>query len=241
MPLDLVHMIHVKAKCFIDARDSLQRFVEDSNSKEEKLMGWSPPRVGWLKLNTDGARKTNSGLAAAGGLLRNHFGDWVAGFSENVGVCSVLGAELWGVVYGLRLAKMKGASKLIIEVDNKQVADMLLQRVATCHKISAMVKEIQDKLYSFHEEVIQHWYREGNRCADLLALYDFSMPPGYYYFEDLSNELMTIITQDKIRVYFLIFVLCNFWAFALLLMKKKKIITIHDQPKVELYCVNSIT
>ena len=128
MPSDPVHMIHVKAKCFIDARDSLQRFVEDSNSKEEKLMGWSPPRVGWLKVNTDGARKTNSSLAAGSGLLRNHFGDWVAGFSANVGVCSVLGVEHWGVVYGLRLAKMKGASKLIIEVDNKKMADMLTSK-----------------------------------------------------------------------------------------------------------------
>ena len=126
----------------------------------------------------------------------------MAGFSANVGVCSVLGAEPWGVVYGLRLANMKGASKLIIEVDNKQVADMLLQRVATCHKVLTIVKEIQGELYGFHEVVIQHWYREGNRCADLLALYGFSMPPGYYYFEDLSNELMTIITQDKIGVYF---------------------------------------
>ena len=146
--------------------------------------------------------EVNSGLAAAGGLLRDHFGDWVAGFSANIGVCSVLGAEPWGVVYGLRLAKMKGASKLIIEVDNKQVADMLLQRVATCHKVSAMVKEIQGELYGFHEVVIQHWYKKGNHCADLLALYDFSMPLVCHYFEDSSNELMTIITQDKIGVYF---------------------------------------
>ena len=93
--------------------------MEDSNSKEEKLAGWSPPRVGWFKLNTDGARKTNSSLATTGGLLRDHFGDWVAGFLANIGVCSDLSAKLWGVVYELRLVKMNCASKLIMEVDNK--------------------------------------------------------------------------------------------------------------------------
>ena len=31
---------------------------------------------------------------------------------------------------------------------------MLLQRDATCHKVSTMVKEIQGELYGFHEVVI---------------------------------------------------------------------------------------
>ena len=30
--------------------------------REEKLVGWNPPPVGWFKLNTDGALKASSGM-----------------------------------------------------------------------------------------------------------------------------------------------------------------------------------
>lgn len=38
------------------------------------------PRLGWLKLNTDGSSKANGAQAAAGGIIRDAKGQWQGGF-----------------------------------------------------------------------------------------------------------------------------------------------------------------
>lgn len=37
------------------------------DQRVEIMVGWTPPRMGWMKLNTDGASYGNPGLASAGG------------------------------------------------------------------------------------------------------------------------------------------------------------------------------
>ena len=61
-----------------------------TNRKVNKWIGWSFPTWPWCKLNSDGACKATS-VAAAGGLIRDHNGQWVAGFGMNLGTCSVTG------------------------------------------------------------------------------------------------------------------------------------------------------
>ncbi|KAL4309954.1 hypothetical protein GQ457_01G030200 [Hibiscus cannabinus] len=49
---------------------------------------WVSPLRDWFKVNVDGARDHSTGLAACGGLIRDHEGRWVRGFARSVGVCS---------------------------------------------------------------------------------------------------------------------------------------------------------
>ncbi|KAH9661420.1 putative ribonuclease H protein [Citrus sinensis] len=56
------------------------------NARIQKWIRWDPPPWPFLCLNTDGARKGN-GEASAGGLLRNCHGNFIHGFSANLGVC----------------------------------------------------------------------------------------------------------------------------------------------------------
>ncbi|KAK8667968.1 hypothetical protein V6N13_105440 [Hibiscus sabdariffa] len=37
---------------------------------------WTPPPMGWYKLNSDGARSLSGGNAACGGVLHDHHGAW---------------------------------------------------------------------------------------------------------------------------------------------------------------------
>ncbi|KAG7593942.1 Ribonuclease H domain [Arabidopsis thaliana x Arabidopsis arenosa] len=70
----------------------------------ERMIGWVALEDGWSKMNTDGASQENPGLATAGGVLRNSAREWCGGFTLNIGRCSALLAELWGVYYGLYTA-----------------------------------------------------------------------------------------------------------------------------------------
>ncbi|KAH9776498.1 proline transporter 2 [Citrus sinensis] len=92
--------------------------------KTERWIYWQPPRWPFLKLNTDGALKS-SGLASAGGLVRNYCGEWVCGFSMKLGSCSIMEAELWGLYQGLKLAWEHGFRLLQVEVDNLGVTQLL--------------------------------------------------------------------------------------------------------------------
>ncbi|KAF7822906.1 reverse transcriptase [Senna tora] len=74
---------------------------------------WTPPPLDWLKLNTDGSC-TNSEIGA-GGLLRDHSGRWISGFSVFIGIGNALLAELWAVFHGLKLASQCQVKNLVVE------------------------------------------------------------------------------------------------------------------------------
>jgi len=56
---------------------------------------------GWRVLNTDGAVKGGTGPAGAGGVLRDDKGEWILGFSEYLGHCTAIKAEIRAALRGL--------------------------------------------------------------------------------------------------------------------------------------------
>ena len=60
----------------------------------EKRISWIRPANSWCKMNTGGASRGNPGLATAGGVLRDEYGEWKGGFAVNIGICSASLAEL---------------------------------------------------------------------------------------------------------------------------------------------------
>lgn len=67
-----------------------------SGGRDEWMM-WTPLYAGKLKLNTNGYRKTTSGMAYAGGLVRDHNGKQIFGFAIEIGQTYIFMAELWGL------------------------------------------------------------------------------------------------------------------------------------------------
>lgn len=52
----------------------MKRRYELQHDRDSRLIAWTPPMVGWVKLNTDGASHGNPALATAtgGGDLRDN-------------------------------------------------------------------------------------------------------------------------------------------------------------------------
>ena len=55
-----------------------------------KCIRWERPKSDWRKLNMDGSFVGNLGVVGGGGVIRDETGNWVVGFSRNIGVLQVL-------------------------------------------------------------------------------------------------------------------------------------------------------
>ncbi|KAG7556773.1 Reverse transcriptase domain [Arabidopsis suecica] len=162
----------------------------------ERLIGWVAPTDGWLKLNTDGASHGNPGLATAGGLLRDDSGNWGGGFAANLGYCSALVAELWGVYYGLFIAWERRAMRVEVEVDFQIVVGFLKKGISDSHPLSFLVRLCYGFLSKDWIVRINHVYREANRLADGLANYAFSLPLGFHMFDLPSDCVNSTMLED---------------------------------------------
>ncbi|XP_064963334.1 uncharacterized protein LOC108952780 [Musa acuminata AAA Group] len=78
------------------------------------LVVWSPPNVGWCKLNVDGAYCKDSGLGGTGYLIQNDAGECLAAgcrFLENK---DSLYAEMFVVLEGLRHTADEGVKSIVV-------------------------------------------------------------------------------------------------------------------------------
>ncbi|KAL5835914.1 hypothetical protein ACOSQ4_015411 [Xanthoceras sorbifolium] len=79
-------------------------YVQNGINDSISLFSWTPPSLGWLKINVDGS--VVNGLISAGGVIRDHDRKWVRGFAMNIGYGSVLEAEVWGIFEGFKMASL---------------------------------------------------------------------------------------------------------------------------------------
>ncbi|KAL4311419.1 hypothetical protein GQ457_01G030350 [Hibiscus cannabinus] len=134
---------------------------------------WIGPARGWVKLNIDAAVSSTDGSASVGGVFPDDNDEWCFGFSRSLGRCSVLMAELWAVLEGLRHAWSLSYRKVELETDNKEVAwgyiADILGRSSSSLQMSVLVAEIFEWLRKDWEVVVRWISRERNGVADSLA------------------------------------------------------------------------
>ena len=134
------------------------------------LSNGKPPPFPFCKLNTDGSALDNLGLAGAGGVLRDHQGRWLTGFSTRLEIASNNLAELAAVRQGLMLAWNKGVKFLQLELDSKVVLHWLTNKnINYPTNMLPLICDCRNLLDRGWEVHVHHVYREANGCADALA------------------------------------------------------------------------
>lgn len=84
-----IHMVMSWVKSIHNAHHFHDMLRLKAPARVNTSIGWDLPPTGWIKLNTEGAFWSTNLKATAGGVLRDHQGVWLAGFSSNLGNCSV--------------------------------------------------------------------------------------------------------------------------------------------------------
>ncbi|RYR15709.1 hypothetical protein Ahy_B04g072625 [Arachis hypogaea] len=90
-----------------------QGLARKMTKEPDSLIRWYPPDADYLKINVDGSFYAHNGNAAYGGVVRDNLGKFLKGFACNLGRCSIIHAELWGIIKGLQIAIDNGVEKAL--------------------------------------------------------------------------------------------------------------------------------
>lgn len=116
----------------------------------------------------------------------------LGGFVANIGVCSVMATELWGIIYGMRLARQKGLRKIIVESDNKSIVELL-------HKNA---RGSQRNFQLIHE-VVTMTTRLGS------GMFDFSILIGKETVAQITWPMLLSIFQLDVTIFIFLEMVCK--------------------------------
>ncbi|PNX75801.1 ribonuclease H, partial [Trifolium pratense] len=169
-----------------------------SNDSKDMMIAWCSPNDNWIKLNCDGA-VTDYGLkASCEGVLRNSDGEFIVGFSRNLGTCSITTYQ------GLQVAIGKGFQKILIESDSLAAINIIAGGCSISHPCFGLVNDIKNKATQVTEVRFMHMFREANQVADALAKFGLSqlcllriydVPPDFISFPLLADRIGTLFPR----------------------------------------------
>lgn len=122
-------------------------------------------------MNTDAS--VVNGIAAGGGIIRNHKGDILLAFDEEFGNQEILTAEALALLHGFILCEQNRIQYLAIEVDSALLVLLILVLLIKSEPVAGWplcnaLRLIHSKIKIF-TVMLNHIYREGNVEADCLA------------------------------------------------------------------------
>ncbi|CAL2260187.1 unnamed protein product [Prunus armeniaca] len=169
--------------------------------RTQVMLRWEPPRSGWVKLNVDGTCMNASGKIGACGVIRDCFREWCGGSAMNLGKGRILDAEIWGLLFGLRLAVAKGFTKILIEMDSQIAVNLFQQRDSLCfHPLAALLSNCEKMLMQFESWNIQHIFKEKNGLADCLAKWGHNLDLDIQFFVSTPIWASFVLADDLLGV-----------------------------------------
>lgn len=173
--------------------------MDNLNDSNSKLIASRFPNAGKVKINTNGSSINETGYGSYGGLARNDQGRWIEGFYGFNGESIVLGAELWGIKQGLKLAKERGWEEMELDSDSKTAVDLINNNNEVENHQEMMLIKTCRKLKIDTKAEVGHILR-GNKCADGLAklgapqseLHVRILVPPDYVVENLMEDMIQV-------------------------------------------------
>eukprot|EP00268_Persea_americana_P021089 TRINITY_DN21101_c0_g1_i1.p1 TRINITY_DN21101_c0_g1~~TRINITY_DN21101_c0_g1_i1.p1 ORF type:complete len:199 (+),score=31.91 TRINITY_DN21101_c0_g1_i1:157-753(+) len=137
-------------------------------TKERRSTFWSPPSMGMLKFNVDGAARGKPGPAGIGGVLCDDKGVILCLFSKSVGVRDSNEAEVLAILEALRILSSSFQGCLIVESDSSNGISWVARSMVKPWKFQIFLNGIKG-LASSLSVVFSHVIRSANGLVDSLA------------------------------------------------------------------------
>ncbi|KAL4351251.1 hypothetical protein GQ457_06G013060 [Hibiscus cannabinus] len=156
---------------------------------------WSPPPNGWLCLNSDASLSHSSGVGSVGGVVRDHSGAFLFSYSKSIGTTTVLQAELWGILEGLRIARDRGCVRIQVQSDSADAINLLSPPSMLCP--FSLVRSIAIFCAGDCDIVFSTIPREANMVADFMSKLDSSSSIAIYDSVSPTSGLRDLLHRDS--------------------------------------------
>lgn len=131
---------------------------------------WSPPPLGWMKLNTDGSFRKDNRSMGGGGLILDSTSQWHGGFTWHGRGGDAFLAEAKALHEGLQYAWNQGHRMVICEVDCKELFSVLSSSSDWQVHVHALILGAIREMLSRSWQMKLAWIgREINTSADWIA------------------------------------------------------------------------
>ena len=164
--------------------------------KQNLAVDWEKPLVGWAKLNSDGSALGNPGRTSGGGVIRDHNGKWLKGYTRSLGCTNSCMAELWALRDGLLLARDMGLNSLIIELDALSVVLLTFNNTPNL-ALEPLLNDCRNLVREIPNKQVIHIFREANQCADAMAKLGASSTTSFVVFLHPPPVVERILADDK--------------------------------------------
>jgi len=165
------------AKWRIRSSISLDDYVKGHSSTPSspniRLVRWSPPQPGTVKLNFNGSYINSA--ARGGFILRDRTGKLLKAGAANYGLTSSLVAEAKALKDGVFLAVQAGYSRISIEGDNMIVIQALKGEGQMPWQIAYIIKDVKASFQHVVQVSINHIYRKANMAAEWFSKFGHSI------------------------------------------------------------------
>ena len=146
-----------------------------------RQIAWKPPLQHWIKVNIDGSLLGDA-QASCGGIIKDHEGKFIAAWSVNLGSCSIVMEELWGVYQGVFISHNMAYQNVWIKTDSAYVHQLLSQDTSVYNAFYSIVSTINNLRERNWNMEISLIYREANICAVMLAKFGHRLPLGITFY-----------------------------------------------------------
>ncbi|KDP37566.1 hypothetical protein JCGZ_08257 [Jatropha curcas] len=162
-------------------------------------VAWNYPAEGWVKLNVDGASKSNLGKGGGRRVLQDGFGKWLMAFVVKLGICNSMLAEVTALLFGLQLAWDSGFRRVEVSFYFLAMVHLVKGRSNPHNHIAcyvAFLMQINTLLSKPWQVQVYRCFREANRVVDTLANIATFVEDHYQVLQNPSAEVRVILCED---------------------------------------------
>ena len=190
---EILHKVLEFTHCAVNIREATHHVL--------KPVRWEKPAIGWRKLNSDGSSLGNPGRAGGGGLIWDEEGNWVLGYSRQIGITSSFIAELWALRDGLMMCVDRNFPAVVVEMDAKVIIEVLNNPNNTNLIISSIVDDCRKLASRIPRIQFEHCYREANRSADMLARMGANQSSSFSFHSSPPEDVKPLLDFDISELY----------------------------------------
>ena len=134
-------------------------------------------------------------------FFKDDQGNWVAGFSRNIGFSTSFFAKIWALRYGLTLCNNLNLNAIDIKIDAKAIIVLLSNPSYFNDFAMPIADDCRQLIFRIPQVQIGHYYHEANSCADFLARIGSSLNRDFILYNDLPMDLQELLSADSASFY----------------------------------------